>query len=123
MRLTLPPALEAWIDEHLPGVGGVRSVAIEIVPSLPWPLGPDGLTTGRRIRLRAGAPGIGAAGIDWGHLAAVNLLLHELVHVEQFRPWGGAWWIGYGLFWWAWEPEARARANDLTYRYQQELGL
>ena len=85
MRLiTLPTPLADWIDRHMPAVGGIRHVRIYATRRLPfqWLFDRrerfDGLTLWNCIYLRERA--CATPGREW-----VALLLHELVHVQQFR--------------------------------------
>ncbi|HYF50666.1 MAG TPA: hypothetical protein VEJ63_14735 [Planctomycetota bacterium] len=76
----------AWIDQVMPDLGGIRNVRIYVCSRLPFAWLPgfgrrfDGLTLWRSVYIheRAGAPG--EKNDCW-----MELLFHELVHVEQFR--------------------------------------
>src|SRR5947209_19892131 len=82
-RTYIPDRLADWIDKKMPGIRGVRRVRIqscEVMP-LEWFFGPaSALTLWRTVSLRKGL-----GRIDPCNRTKVALLLHELVHVEQFR--------------------------------------
>jgi hypothetical protein len=78
--------LSAWIDRHMPDLGGVRTVNILSCERLPldWLPGDyhhyNGLTLWGSIYLRPPC-----CPIDPRDPEKVERLLHELVHVRQFR--------------------------------------
>jgi hypothetical protein len=86
MEATLPDCLADWIDRKMPEVGGVRGIRIIFCDSLPFEWLPgdrskiDGITLWGEIYLR-----ISFHPIDPRDPIKVELLLHELVHVQQFR--------------------------------------
>lgn len=84
--LPWPEGLADWIDRALPELGGVRRVRLLTGDRLPFDwlpggtYGYEGVTLWRRVYLRARRRPLDFD--DWGD---VLLLLHELVHVLQFR--------------------------------------
>lgn len=81
-----PDRLADWVDRALPELGGVRRVRLLAGARLPfdWLPGERGryqaMTLWRRVYLRdRGVP------LDAGDRGDVLLLLHELIHVLQFR--------------------------------------
>jgi len=86
-RIELMNCLANWIDRHMPDVGGVRAISIYCCDPGDLPLGPifkvvDGITLGEHIGLSTAR---GLCPIDPCDLTQVRALLHELVHVEQYR--------------------------------------
>jgi hypothetical protein len=86
-KFTLPDCLTEWVDAHMPALGGVRSVSFHGCGPRDPPMGPimnlvgaDGLTLGDHVLIRQGL-----CPIDPCDAGGVELLLHELVHVEQHR--------------------------------------
>jgi hypothetical protein len=86
MEERLPDCLADWIDRKMPELGGVRFVKISYSHRLPFEWLPgdrsgiDGLTLWRGIYLRENF-----YPVDPCDPEKVELLLHELVHVLQFR--------------------------------------
>lgn len=86
-RIELSDCLANWIDRHMPDVGGVRTISIYCCDPGDLPLGPifkvvDGITLGEHIGLSAAR---GLCPVDPCDLTQVRALLHELVHVEQYK--------------------------------------
>jgi hypothetical protein len=86
-RFTLPDCLARWIDDLMPALGGVRSVSFHGCGARDLPMGPimnlvaaDGITLGDHVLIRRSLCPIDPCDPD-----KVRLLLHELVHVEQYR--------------------------------------
>src|SRR5687767_2969137 len=81
----IPAGLRDWIATHMPDVGPVERVRIKPCRRMPFSWIPgngkmDGLTLWRTIYLKDHfwAP-------DALNRGAIELLFHELTHVEQFR--------------------------------------
>lgn len=102
----LRPDLLAWLQQVLPGVPELA--AVELRFRSPW-TGSDGLTWERTVTLRP-AYEERLAALD---PAAIELLCHELVHVEQFARAGRWWWLAYLWRRRAWEAAAYQRAREL----------
>jgi hypothetical protein len=124
----LPDCLADWIDRKMPEVGGVGRVKIYYCDSLPFEWLPgdraeiEGITLWGQIFLRdTFSP------IDPRKLKLVKLLLHEMVHVQQFRKNPLQFPINY-LFNHLWcgywdnpaEIEARESADRLILEYTVE---
>jgi hypothetical protein len=84
---TVPDCLARWIDTNMPGLKGVRHVSFYCCDSGDLPIGPimnlvgaRGLTLGDHVHIRQDI-----CPIDQCNPDKVRLLLHELVHVEQYR--------------------------------------
>ena len=108
----LPPVLLAWLLEVLQHVPDLLGVGLRWAD--PW-TGSDGLTWGRTITLRPGYQ----ARLQALDPAAIELLAHELIHVEQYAPWGRWWLVGYLLHHRAWEAAARQRARELRAMWER----
>lgn len=102
----LRPELVSWLQQVLPGVPDLAAVGLRFRD--PW-TGSDGLTWGRTVTLRPAYEQRLAQLDPW----AIELLCHELVHVEQFAQWGWWWLVGYALHHRGWEAAARQRAAEL----------
>ena len=82
----IAPCLAAWIERQMPEVGGLRGVRIRCCDSLPFEWLPGfmpniaGITLWSTVYLRPRY-----CPIDPSIPALIDLLLHELVHVGQFR--------------------------------------
>lgn len=107
--MNLPAELAAWLQRVLPGV------TARLVYRDPW-TGTDGLTLGRTIYLRP-AYEWRLAALD---PAAIELLCHELVHVEQFARAGWWWWLTYLLGRRRLEAAAYQRARELRAMWEAE---
>lgn len=108
----LSPRLLTFLQLHFPLIPDLAGVSLTF--RNPW-TGSDGLTLGRSITLRPTYD---------GQLAtlqpnAVQLLCHELTHVEQFGAWGSWWWVGYLLRHSAWEAQAYQRAAELRQMWEE----
>lgn len=126
--VTLPECLAKWIAGTMPELGDVGRVRVLACEPLPFEWLPGdrswiaGITLWSRVHLRERL-----CPIDPGNLSRVELLLHELVHVGQFRAqpvlfplrylWSMA-WRGYENCWP--ERQARERAKVLVDRYAAE---
>jgi hypothetical protein len=126
-----PDRLADWIDRALPEIaelGGVRRVHLLACSRLPFDWLPgdrgsyEGITLWRRIYLRDRL-----CPLDAGDRRDVELLLHELIHVLQFRRspllFPLRYLIGLALHGYGRHPaerEAIARAGELTAAYWQE---
>lgn len=109
---SLRPDLLAWLQRVLPGVPDLAGV--RLLYRDPW-TGSAGLTLGRTIRLRPEYEWRLAA-LD---PAAIELLCHELVHVEQFaRSW--FWPLTYLLGHRRLEAAAEQRARELRAMWEAE---
>lgn len=122
MTIKLPTILEAWLDKHMPGIGGVGSVSINMVDRLPLSfLGHNGRTLGRSVYILATAPGFANFGPDFSSpeiSRAIDLLCHELEHVSQFRGWSVFWPLGYAVLGWSvWENAARETGRDMAGKF------
>ncbi|MBZ5523299.1 MAG: hypothetical protein LAP21_13765 [Acidobacteriia bacterium] len=124
-EIHIPDGLADWIDRKMPGIGGVRTVKIQCCKVIPleWFFGrASALTLWRTVSLRNTI-----CPIDPCNRTKVALLLHELVHVEQFRA-SPVWFpIKYllnlflrGYWYHPAEVEARIRAHDLIESYTIE---
>jgi hypothetical protein len=102
----LPPELVSWLEANLPAVPDLAGV--NLVFRSPW-TGSDGLTLGRTIYLRPGYEQRLAA-LD---PAAIELLCHELTHVEQYTRAGRWWLLDYLLHHREREAAAYQRAREL----------
>lgn len=84
--IEIKPCLIAWINVVMPNVGGVGKVRIRCCDKLPFEWLPgflpnaQGITLWNTIYLKNRC-----CPIDPSDDASVELLLHELVHIEQFR--------------------------------------
>lgn len=86
-RFELPDCLANWIDHHMPALRGVRSVNFYCMSAGDLPIGPLfesrlGLTLGDHVGLSSS---YGMCPLNACNFAQVETLLHELVHVEQYR--------------------------------------
>ena len=128
MKTKLPDCLADWIDRKMPELGGVRRVRIIFCDSLPFEWLPgdrskiEGITLWGEIYLRSRFHPIDPHDPD-----KIELLLHELVHVEQFRKNPLLFPINYLLehvktgYWDnPAEVEARSRAEKLMKEYLLE---
>lgn len=106
----IPANLQAWLARVIPGLPEWRLVYRD-----PW-TGTDGLTLGRTVYLRPQYEWRLAA-LD---PAAIGLLCHELVHVEQFARAGWWWPVAYVLHRRAWEAAAQQRARELRAMWETE---
>jgi hypothetical protein len=84
-RIHLPHGLRPWIPVHLPAIGDLANIQFRSCKRIPfWWLPGNrnmaGLTLWNRVYLRAEY-----CPIDPRDRATVELVLHELVHVAQFR--------------------------------------
>lgn len=120
--------LADWIDGKMPSVGGVRSIEIKCCDELPFEWLPGNRSNIKAITLWSSiylrnrfCP------VDPCDRTKVELLLHELVHVEQFRDSPILFPIKYlfNLIWHGYwnnpaEIEARARSSSLIQAYSLE---
>lgn len=100
---SLPPVLLAWLQSVFPGLPEVRLLFVA-----PF-TGSDGLTLGRTVRLRPPYQ----ERLNALDPAAIELLCHELVHVEQFARAGWLWPLHYLL--------GRRRLENNAYQRAREL--
>jgi hypothetical protein len=108
----LHPALLAWLQQVLPEVPDLAGVGLRF--RAPW-TGSDGLTLGRTIYLRPPYEERLAI-LD---PAAIELLCHELTHVEQFSQ-AGFWWpIRYLLGRRELENRAYQKARELRAMWEE----
>lgn len=98
------PVLQGWLEQQFPGL--LATVTLRF--GNPW-TGSDGLTWGRTVTLQPGYE----QRLEDLDPAAIELLCHELTHVEQFSAWGSWWLLGYLLHYRAWEAAAYQRAREL----------
>jgi hypothetical protein len=109
--------LRGWIAAHMPGVGPLHKLRIKTCRRVPYSWIPgnrhmQGLTLWNRVYVKEGAE-------------SLELLFHELTHVEQFRRAPFTFpvtyllhHIRYGYFQNPAEVEARERAAALLKLYQ-----
>lgn len=127
-RAQLPKRFAEWVDRKLPQVGGGRRVRLRYCDRLPFEwlfaaaLRPSGLTLWRSIYLR---PRLRP--FDPCDRRKVELILHELIHVGQFRARPLTFPIAYLLNFAARgyrnhpaEVEARAEAHRLAHEYARD---
>lgn len=124
----LPACLAAWIDTNMTELGGVQTVRFVPCDRVPFEWLPGflpnvrGLTLWNDVYLKRDC-----LPIDVDDEDAVELALHELVHVAQFRRN----WLGFPLLYLChfvrfgyWnipaEAEARGRAGQLLRQYQKD---
>lgn len=124
----LAPCLVAWIEANMVELGGMRRVRVRCCDRLPFQWLPGFMPTVQGITLwntvylkKRYCP------IDPGRLDLVELLLHELVHVVQFRRGPLVFPLRYlydyvrvGYRSNPAEEEARNRSEELIIRYCQE---
>ena len=122
-ELVLPSHLVKWIDEQMPELGGAGSVRWSMKPRLPFDWLPHdrsgfaAITLWSTVHIRDRGQPFDLREPDW-----VDLVLHELVHVEQFRRVGRvafparylALTAVHGYFHHPDEVEARERAQALV---------
>ena len=127
--LELAPCLVEWIEQNMPEIGGLREVRVRCCDRLPFQWLPGFMPTVRGITLwntvylkNVCCP------IDPASMESVEFLLHELVHVGQFRRGPLSFPARYlidlarvGYWNIPAELEARERAEELLRRYQKEL--
>lgn len=127
--ITLEPCLVAWIETNMAEIGGMTGVRIQCCDRLPFQWVPgfmptvSGITLWNTIYLKKRV-----CAIRPDQLERVELLLHELVHVGQFRRGLLSFPVRY-LFdllrvgYWniPAEKEARDRAAELIAQYQKDL--
>ena len=101
----IPSQLYAWLQYSFPYLNLAQ---VNLKFANPWTRS-DGLTWGKTVTLRPTyEPRL--------HLldeAAIELLCHELVHVEQFAQAGTFWLLHYLLHHREWEERARQKAREL----------
>ncbi|HLJ56430.1 MAG TPA: hypothetical protein VKT77_15435 [Chthonomonadaceae bacterium] len=121
----LPAGLAHWIDFNMPELGGMRGVRLRCCDRLPFTWAPgflrnvQGLTLWNTVYLKRGC-----CEIDPQRPESIELLLHELVHVGQFRRGPLSFPVRYlidfarlGYLRIPAEREARSRAAELLARY------
>ena len=127
--LKLESCLVEWIEKNMPEIGGMKGVQIQCRDSLPFQWVPGfmptvtGITLWNTIYLKKRVCAIRPEDLD-----RVELLLHELVHVGQFRRGWLSFPVRY-LFdllrvgYWniPAEKEARDRAAELLALYQKDM--
>lgn len=126
----LAPEFSAWIESHMPELGGLRGVRIRCVDRVPFEWLPGflpgvrGLTLWNTVYLEHQCCPIDPANRDH-----VELLLHELVHVAQFRRAPLLFPVVYliefarrGYYNIPAEVEARRRAAELIVTYLKDQG-
>jgi hypothetical protein len=127
-NIAIAPCLKKWIDRNMPELGGMQAVRVRCCDRLPFQWLPGfmptvcGITLWNTIYLKHAV-----CRIDPADLASVELLLHELVHVRQFRRGPILFPLTYlvhlvrfGYWNIPAEKEARGRADQLIQRYRQE---
>jgi hypothetical protein len=127
--LKIEPCLVEWIEKNMPELGGMGGVRIQCCDRLPFQWVPgfmptvSGITLWNTIYLKKRVCAIRPSDLD-----RVELLLHELVHVGQFRRG----WLSFPLRYLVdllrvgyWnipaEKEARERSEELMILYQKDL--
>lgn len=123
-----PDRLADWIDGALPELGGVRRVRLVACARLPFEWLPgerrayEAITLWRRVYLRDRF-----CPLDARDRGDVELLLHELIHVLQFRRnpllFPLLYLLGLARHGYADHPaerEARVRAKELARMYWEE---
>jgi len=126
--IAIAACLMEWIDRNMPELRGTHGVRVRCCDRLPFQWLPGfmpavcGITLWNTIYLKRAV-----CRIEPGDLASVELLLHELVHVGQFRRDPISFPLVYlvhlarfGYWNIPAEREARDRAEDLIKRYRQE---
>jgi hypothetical protein len=128
LTLELSDCLANWIDKKMKELGGIRNIKIIFSDPLPFEWLPgnrnsiQGITFWYNIYLRKSF-----YPIDLKDENMIELILHELVHVEQFRrnplQFPGSYLIKY-LYYGYWEHpaevEARNRSRQLLLEYLSE---
>ncbi len=127
--LDLAPCLVEWIERSMPELGGMAGVRVRCRDRLPFQWLPgfmptvQGITLWNTIYLKRAC-----CNIDPANRSSVELLLHELVHVGQFRRGPLTFPLRYLIAlarfgYWSIpaEQEARDRAEELIGRYEKEL--
>ena len=85
-RIELPADLVAWLDAKMPELGGAASVRVIVTDRLPFDWLPGdrerfcGITLWNTVYIRDTLGEFSAQNRAW-----VSLLIHEFVHVRQFR--------------------------------------
>src|SRR5215471_7458547 len=124
----LADSLESWVKIHIPGAGDPSSIRFHPCDRIPfwWVPGnrhAQGLTLWRNVYLRRTYWPI------YRDRAAIELLFHELIHVEQFQR-QPIWFpikyllahLRYGYHDNPAEEEARTRASQLTSLFLSDYG-
>ena len=126
-RVLLPESLCSWVDEHLPtlrSAEGVRFKTCERIPFwwIPGNRHVEGVTLWNTVYLTENH-----CPIDLFDRRTVELIFHELIHVEQFRrntiSFPFKYLLGhirYGYWMNPAEVEARSRAARLTKIYFEQ---
>lgn len=109
----LPQELYQWLLIQFPSIY-LPGVTLHF--RNPW-TGSDGLTWGRTVTLRPAYE----QGLKSLHPVAVELLCHELIHVEQFTRAGRWWLLSYLWNHKEWEAAAYQRALELRAMWEQHL--
>ena len=128
-EVTLERCLAQWIELKMPEVGGLRGIRVRCCDTLPFEWLPGflpgvrGITLWNTIYLKKSC-----CPIDANNAERVGLLLHELVHVRQFRQSPVLFPLRYlldlaRLGYWniPAEREAYEREKDLLDQYRKEL--
>src|SRR5688572_2795547 len=126
-RVEFPNDLLSWLPQHLPELGSAKNITLKACKRVPfwWLPGNrfvEGLTLWDTVYLvHTHCP------IDSSNRRTVEMVLHELIHVEQFRrnpiwfPLKYAWnHLRYGYWMNPAEVEARNRAAELVRLYFKE---
>jgi hypothetical protein len=125
----IAPCMAGWIERNMPEIGGMRGVRVRCCDILPFQWLPGfmptvvGITLWNTIYLKKRC-----CPIDPHNLELVGLLLHELVHVGQFRRGPLLFPLRYlidlarfGYWNIPAESEAREREKELLDQYIKEL--
>lgn len=127
-RLVLDASLARWIDAHVPEAGGIATINIYSCAKLPFEWLPgnrstiEGLTLWNNVYLRNTLCPV------LPRSASVETLLHELIHVIQFRKDPVIFPIKYLIDYYRFgywhnpaEVEARDLSNMLVLRYINDM--